>query len=133
MSDVLGSLAFLCVCCWSLNLELLPTGSDAFPSLPPFCEMLGLNTGLQCDVGIAGLSLSHILQPLHLFAYCCYCLIFPEEFSVWSWLSWNTLCRAGWPQLSCICLLSVGTMWHVAPLHSFSFFDHNLLNVLIVG
>jgi hypothetical protein len=34
-----------------------------------------------------------------------------QGFSVWPWLSWNSLCRPGWPRTqksACLCLPSVG-------------------------
>jgi hypothetical protein len=34
-----------------------------------------------------------------------------QGFSVWPWLSWNSLCRPGWPRTqksACLCLPSAG-------------------------
>jgi hypothetical protein len=56
--------------------------------------------------------------------FCCCCCFFSRQgFSVYPWLSWNSLCRPGWPQTqksACLCLPSTGIkgMCHHARLHS---------------
>jgi hypothetical protein len=46
-----------------------------------------------------------------------------QGFSVWPWLSWNSLCRPGWPQTqksTCLCLPSAGIKGCQAPYTVFS-------------
>jgi hypothetical protein len=45
-----------------------------------------------------------------LFVYLFVCFL-RQGFSVYRWLSWNSLCRPGWPRTqksTCLCLLSAG-------------------------
>jgi hypothetical protein len=44
-----------------------------------------------------------------LFCFCFCCCSSRQGFSVWPWLSWNSLCRPGWPptqKSACLCLPS---------------------------
>jgi hypothetical protein len=46
--------------------------------------------------------------------FCLFvCFVFSRQgFSVWPWLSWNSLCRPDWPRTqksACLCLPSAGT------------------------
>jgi hypothetical protein len=49
------------------------------------------------------------------FGVCLFvCLLFflRQSFSVFAWLSWNSLCKPGWPgtqKSACLCLPSAGT------------------------
>ena len=49
---------------------------------------------------------------VHIFFLLLLFLVFPRQgFSVQPWLSWNSLCRPGWPQTqksACLCLPSAG-------------------------
>jgi hypothetical protein len=49
-----------------------------------------------------------------------------QGFSVWPWLSWNSLCRPGWPRtqkFTCLCLLSASAgIKGVCHQHSAVFF-----------
>ena len=66
-----------------------------------------------------------------LFCFCCCCYLFLRQgFSVQPWLSWNSLCRPGWPQTqrsTCLCLSRAGIkdVCHHAR-HMFSFLKTNL-------
>ena len=49
-------------------------------------------------------------HPTH--SNCLYFCFFKTGFSVYPWLSWNSLCRSGWPQThksTCLCLTSAGS------------------------
>jgi hypothetical protein len=48
----------------------------------------------------------------YLFVCLFVCLFSRQGFSVYPWLSWNSLCRPGWPRTQkspCLCLPSAGT------------------------
>jgi hypothetical protein len=54
---------------------------------------------------------------------------------VWPWLSWNSLCRPGWPRTqksTCLCLPSAGIkgMCHHCPATHLVFNSHSILSYL---
>jgi hypothetical protein len=58
-----------------------------------------------------------------LFCFVLFCFL-KQGFSVWPWMSWNSLCRPGWPwtqKSACLCLPSAGIkgVRHHAPAPSF--------------
>jgi hypothetical protein len=52
-----------------------------------------------------------------------------QGFSLWPWLSWNSLCRPGWPRnqkSACLCLPSAGSkgVRHYCPATYAFYFSH---------
>jgi hypothetical protein len=56
-------------------------------------------------------TVSTLIVPLTQLLIIPFLFISRQGFSVYPWLSWNSLCRPGWPRTSksaCLCLASAG-------------------------
>ena len=69
-----------------------------------------------------------------LFCFVLFCFVLRQGFSVYPWLSWNSLCRPGWPRtqkFACLCLPSAGikgVRHHRLAWSSLSFFFLSFLS-----
>jgi hypothetical protein len=95
---------------WLLGIELRTSGRAAG----------ALNRWATSPVPMTGFSNPHnnVWQFFFFFGFS------RQRFSVSPWLSWNSLCRPGWPRTqksACLCLPSAGIkgMCHHAPLDKF--------------
>ena len=112
------------VVCWDVNPdpveEQLGLTSSLFCSLKLLSSHLCPGGALESFLPSAG-QLHYTLTALcvrlqlffgFLFLFCLLFVCFSRQgFSVYPWLSWNSLCRSGWPRTqksACLCLPSAG-------------------------
>ena len=81
------------------------------PKIMIHCEVQAhLNQGLrQMQVFCTAQHPSHILTLFVFLGFFFVCLFFETGFLCVAWLSWNSLCRPGWPRIqksACLCLPS---------------------------
>jgi hypothetical protein len=63
------------------------------------------------------------------FVFLFFCFVFRDRVSLCSWLSWNSLCRPGWPQTqksTCLCLLGLKACASTAWPFTHFFFQKNI-------
>ena len=74
--------------------------------------VLSVLTELQADLELTSFSFFSCFLFVCLFVLFCFLFVFRDRVSLCSsWLSWNSLCRPGWPRTqesSCLCLPSAG-------------------------